>query len=297
VSGLKPTAQRLTGLDTPPEPLGKQEAVVPQPGPIARNVEDLVLAMEVLAAPGQQALDPRIPPVPWSEPADDSSQLRVGWFDDNRYFTPSPAIRRAVREAARSLAVQGAQVTEVPPPDQHRSHDLFIRLVGADRLRPTRSAIRGEKVHPLLTPLFMTARMPGGLKRLLAAGMGVGGRARLARLLAARIPRTPYEYFELLHDRACLFIELMASWDDAGVDVVVCPASGLPAPQHGRATDLLDATSYLTIANLLGLPAGVVPVTSVGADEESDRPPAAIPPTAWRGRSSAEASASPLPSR
>jgi hypothetical protein len=53
VRGLRPTAGRLTVLDTPGGifPAG-QEAIIPQPGPKARTVENLALAMQVLAAPG-----------------------------------------------------------------------------------------------------------------------------------------------------------------------------------------------------------------------------------------------------
>ena len=87
------------------------------------------------------------------------------------------------------------------------------------------------------------------------------------------MPSTPSEYFDLLDDRARLLFELMSTWDAAGVDVLVLPAFGLPAPAHGTTTDLFDAGSYLTMANLFGLPAGVVAVTSVGATEETDRPP------------------------
>lgn len=273
VTGLKPTAWRLTGIDTPPEPFGKQEATPPQAGPIARNVADLVLAMSVLAAPGQEAVDPYVPPVGWVEPPDDVAALQVGWADDNGLFRPSPAIRRAVREAAAALEHQGARVVEVPLPDGRRTHDLFVALVGADRLRPTRAAVRGEKVHPLVASLFMSARLPNSAKRIIGRAVRASGRARLARLLAVPMPPTPYDYFALLHERARLLTDLMAAWDAAGVDVVISPACGLPAPHHGTAADLFDAFSYLTVANLFGLPAGVVAVTSVGATEETDRPP------------------------
>jgi fatty acid amide hydrolase len=64
----------------------------------------------------------------------------------------------------------------------------------------------------------------------------------------------------------------MAAWDSDQIDVVLSPAYGLPALTHGSAGELFDALTYTCVANLLGLPAGVVPVTSVGPDEESDRP-------------------------
>jgi fatty acid amide hydrolase len=65
---------------------------------------------------------------------------------------------------------------------------------------------------------------------------------------------------------------MMAAWDAAGIDVAICPVYALPAPLHGTTSDLLEAASYAFVANLLGLPAGTVPVTRVQPDEESDRP-------------------------
>lgn len=272
VCGLKPTGQRMATGDFRSELLGKQEALDFVPGPIARNVEDLALAMEVLAAPGQQAFDPSLPPVPWPGPSVVTRPLRVGWFDDNGLFSPSPPMRRAVHEASAILARQGSELVEIAPPDPHRTYQLFLPLAGADKLRPQRAAVRGQAVDPQVSLVLLAARMPGVLKRLLAVGLPATGRVRMARLLAIPIPATPYDYFELLHDRAQFLLEVMAAWDAAQIDVVLCPAYGLPALMHGTAGELFDALTYTCLANLLGLPAGVVPVASVGSDEESDRP-------------------------
>jgi fatty acid amide hydrolase len=165
-------------------------------------VQDLVLAMEVLAAPGQQAVDPWPPPVRWSGPAAETGRLRVGWFDDYGLFQPSPAIRRAVSEASQILARQGGEVIPVAPPDSQRTNDLFLQSGGADRLRASRAALAGQQVNRLLKPVLMAARRPGGLKRLLGAGLRATGRVRIARLLATQISATPDQYFERLDDRA-----------------------------------------------------------------------------------------------
>jgi fatty acid amide hydrolase len=272
VCGLKPTARRLTQLDIPPEPFGKQEAIVAQPGPIAANVEDLALVMEVLAAQRQDAFDVSVPPVPWVGPTDSPARLRVGWFDDNGLFTPSPAIRRAVREATDTLANHGTSVVPIQPPDAEHTTRLFLQLAGADRFRTERTAARGEKLVPSLRQMFMSVSMPGALKPALSVGVKSTGRVRLSRIVAVPYPSTPYEYFQRLDERRHLFAGMMAAWDEAGIDVVVCPVYGLPAPLHGTTGDLLEATSYTFVANLLGLPAGTVPVSRVHADEESDRP-------------------------
>ncbi len=56
-----------------------------------------------------------------------------------------------------------------------------------------------------------------------------------------------------------------------GFDAILCPVSSLPALQHGTAARLVAAASPCLLANLVDLPAGVVPVTRVRRDEQSGR--------------------------
>ncbi|HZW52552.1 MAG TPA: amidase family protein, partial [Candidatus Elarobacter sp.] len=51
-------------------------------------------------------------------------------------------------------------------------------------------------------------------------------------------------------------------------DVVLCPPCALPAFTHGAARELGLAGTYSLLPNVLGFPAGVVPVSRVRADEE-----------------------------
>src|SRR5262249_21669240 len=115
VHGLKPTSGRLTFLRHAHYPNLRRELV--PPGPHARSVADLFLALTVLAAPGQEELDPSVAPAPLGDPATVSLRgLRVGAYEDDGMFPPSPALRRAVWEAADALRKQGAQVVEFRPP-------------------------------------------------------------------------------------------------------------------------------------------------------------------------------------
>ncbi|MBK7920345.1 MAG: hypothetical protein IPJ94_29665 [Chloroflexi bacterium] len=90
IQGLKPTSLRLTNFDTRSDLLPRgQEVILPQPGPMARTVADLALAMEVLAASGQDRFDPSIPPVSWPNFADVAvKSLRVAVYEDDGYFKP-----------------------------------------------------------------------------------------------------------------------------------------------------------------------------------------------------------------
>jgi fatty acid amide hydrolase len=132
--GLLPTAGRLTGLDTPAEVFGRgQETIVPQPGPLARTVEDLALAMGVLAAPGLEAIDPGVPPVPWPDwKGVPLGGLRLAAYADDGFFRPAPAVGRAVREAAEALRTLGAQVEDWTPPGVGEAMCIFLGIASAD---------------------------------------------------------------------------------------------------------------------------------------------------------------------
>src|SRR5690606_8378498 len=93
ICGLKPTTGRLTTQGALLN-LNGMEAVGVQPGPMARSVADLELAMEVLVAADGDRTDPLIPPVSCRRaPAQDPATLRIGFFTDDGCFTPSLAIR------------------------------------------------------------------------------------------------------------------------------------------------------------------------------------------------------------
>jgi fatty acid amide hydrolase len=78
---------------------------------------------------------------------------------------------------------------------------------------------------------------------------------------------------EALLDYRQRFAEALRQADGGPIDVILAPATSLPAVTHGATRDLLTAGGYATLYNVLGYPAGVVPVTRVRADEETSRPP------------------------
>jgi fatty acid amide hydrolase len=60
-------------------------------------------------------------------------------------------------------------------------------------------------------------------------------------------------------------------------DALICPVSALPALRHGTAARLVLAAVPCMLANLLDLPAGVVPVTRVHHCDEVGRGTSADP--------------------
>ena len=84
--------------------------------------------------------------------------------------------------------------------------------------------------------------------------------------------RTFDAYADALIARKDLFRRVARAFHE-GPDVVVMPPHAMPALRHGQFRDLTWSSTTTFFANLTGQPAGVVPVTTVRPDEESDRRP------------------------
>ena len=244
---LLPTARRLTNLDTAPyAEVAGQEAMIAQPCPIARSAQDLRLAMNILAASGLNALDPSVPPVPWPDPTAVSLPgLRIGMYTENGVFSVAPAIRRAVEEAALILRTRGAIVEPWNPPDVAEAVRLFFGLRSADGF--------------------------ASYKRLL----GDDPRERSIEATLQSLPGAVSvdQYWQLVEERNQYRQRFLSALDAQHFDALLCPPYGLPAPTHVSpgTLNVTNAGSYAILSNVLGLPAGVAPVTRVHPGEESER--------------------------
>lgn len=273
IHSLKPTAGRLTMSGHAPIFDG-QEAVPAQPGPLARSVADLQLALQVLAAPGQEIIDPGIAPVALGDMRDvEVSKLRVGVFEDNGVVRPSPSIRRAVAEAARSLTERGVVVEEWNPPGVPEAWELYQAILFADGMKWARRALRGSRRDWRIRGILMGATLPRGLLRLGAWELSLAGQTHLSESLRSLGQRTVADYWRLLERRAQYRARFIDSLDAGRFDAIICPPNALPAAPHGSSFFLADTLSYGALFNLLGMPAGVVAATRVREDEESDRAP------------------------
>jgi fatty acid amide hydrolase len=272
IATIKPTAFRLTGKDNPAFFANGQEGIIAQSGPMARTVADVILGFKILSAPGQETFDTFVPPVPWRDPADVRIQgMRVAMYDDDGFFPASPGVRRAVREAADALRDAGAIVETWQPLDPTFGMHLFVAILGADGGKGFARMLQGEKPTPQIAALFQAAHMLGALRPGAIGALGMAGQRRTAEMVRHIRPRSADGYWQLTNQRAIYREQFSAALRAGGYDAIICPPHALPALTHGASEDVSLAASYSMLYNLLGMPAGVVPVTRVRAGEESDR--------------------------
>jgi len=271
IAALKPTQGRTPDQGRYSVPFG-QRAVVSQVGVLARTVADVALGTSVIAAGRADDLEPA--PALGDYRAVDVAKLRVAVFEDDGAFATGPAVRRGVHEAAEMLTAAGARVTAWAPPDIDKAIDLYFGLLTADGGRGLGTLARGQKIDPTIAPLMMFAqrsRRTLGLIRALLNAVGQRGSSDKLRAFGYGDTHHYWQLVERQMDYRELFLHALNTAEGGPFDLVLCPPCAVPAYTHGAARDLGLLGSYHLLANLLGFPAGVVPVTRVRGDEEAGR--------------------------
>ncbi|XP_069498376.1 vitamin D3 hydroxylase-associated protein-like [Ambystoma mexicanum] len=268
--GLKPTGNRLSTRGESPREIG-QKTVKAVFGPLARDVDSLVLCMRALLCDTMFRLDPTVPPIPFNEEVYSSTRpLRVGYFETDGYTMPSPSMRRAVLDMKQLLEKAGHTLVAFTPP---RVDFAFTELAYQGLLSDAASALldtlNDEFVDPNLKAQISFYRIPRLIKTFLSF------------VTKPLFPRFSYicksirglgsvkELHTHYGDAEEYRLEFIEKWAELNLDVILCPVLS-PAFGIGYPARLMTAASYTILYNLLDFPAGVVPVTTVTERDEEE---------------------------
>jgi amidase len=130
ICSLKPTLGRVpqaTVIEPVDPPISIQLMAVE--GPMARRVDDLRVAAEVMIQPSPR--DPWHVPLPLAGAAP-ARPVRVAVVVDPAGAGTSPQVAAGVRRAADALAQAGYAVEEVDPPEVARAAELWLTLLVVD---------------------------------------------------------------------------------------------------------------------------------------------------------------------
>jgi Asp-tRNA(Asn)/Glu-tRNA(Gln) amidotransferase A subunit family amidase len=149
VFALRPTAGRVPGTGQLPTP-SMDEPLIPNEttlqgrvqviGPLARSVEDVELALSVIAGP--DGFDPFAVPAPLR---DDSDVTAAALWEGPTSPTVRDDVAATVREAATRLEKAGVRFTDREPSMLERAVTLYSELRDTDRLQDLRRLLRGRE--------------------------------------------------------------------------------------------------------------------------------------------------------
>ena len=271
VASLKPTSGRADTRGSGSIPPG-QRAIPSQNGILAPRVADVIRASAVILGVGNVLL----PAQPLSDPrAVDVARLRVACYADDGTLAPSPAVRRALAETRERLAARGVEVIDWQPPGVAAALRLFFALLSADGGAGVRRLATRRERDPRIADLAFVTGCSRGTLWLLRRTLALFGQRATADFLDAFGHADTDHCWQAVAAQMDYRLRFLDALRDArgAFDLVLCPAAALPAFRHGASRVLGTAGGYAPLWNLLGFPAGVVPVTRVRAGEESDRAP------------------------
>jgi amidase len=229
VAGLKPTSGRVprTGHIVSYD-VGAMDMLT-QIGPIARFVEDLALALPLIAGPDWH--DPGVVPMPPGDPqAVELKGVRAAFYTDNGVVTPTPEIVDTVRSAAAALSDAGVSVLEDHPVEVETTSDMWMQLAVADGAAWIRRLLEEAgtvEPHPVLRKRFLEREA---------------------------IPSAEFSALLTRWDRVrSAMLSFMERYD-----LIVCPANAYPAMPHEKVYDQGIGWTYTRVYNLTGWPAAVV---------------------------------------
>lgn len=269
ICGLKPTNDRWSNIGSTTAVPG-QELIRGQAGPMARHVDDLALLLEVVTPELCAAHDPRCPPLPLpSWRGIDVGALRVGFFVDDGVVRPSPAVERAVHEAVAAVRDAGARVEHYTPFLVEDALFTYLGGIAADGGETLRAQLDTRDVDVALRTLWRVLRLPAVARQAAGRTLRLAGERHVGRLVEMLGEKSVAELWRLTRRARAIAIEVHQTWERLGLDVVICPAHATPAIPHTASEDFTLAASASMYWNLVGFPAGVVPVTRVRVDETS----------------------------
>src|ERR1700753_433092 len=123
LAAIKPTSGRVPRTGQFPQPMGARNAVF-HVSLIARKVDDLALALPIIAGPDFR--DHSIVGMPLFDPkAVTLSGLKLAYFDDDGAASQTKEISAAVRDCAKAFTEAGVKVSESRPEDAAKAATVY----------------------------------------------------------------------------------------------------------------------------------------------------------------------------
>ncbi|KAL7891123.1 hypothetical protein AOLI_G00005990 [Acnodon oligacanthus] len=291
ICGFKPTSNRIRNVGAQllylkPKCAGQQisnailcganscvkgiKSVLSSIGPMARDVESLALCMRALLCEDMFTLDPTVPPLPFNQQLyENTDRLRIGYYENDGYLQPSPSMVRALQETKKLLEEAGHTLVPFKPPEMYTMmHEYILKGAVADGAVTLLSQIKGSPVDPSLKSQIMPYTFPRLVRKILCIIIKPIYPRMAAVLDAVNGVNSVAELWKQHHAIENCIHQVIAKWKELELDVLLCPMLG-PAYNFSYCGKLTSALSNTMLYNLLNFPVGVVPVTTVTAEDEA----------------------------
>lgn len=228
IVGLKPTRGLIPNSGNVPSDGRGLSRPLTTYGPMARFVDDIVLALPLLTGP--DIADPDVIPIPICTSLINCKNLRIAFYTDNDIASPDKATLQTINQVMHVLQNEVQQIEYRCPPHLKELYFLITEtfILGGDR---------GLRLKNLLHHL------------------GINKPSYLVREFLAIARQCEFSITEL-HQRLRRIDELRISLEKFffPYDAIICPVAATPAKLLGHSFIEGHDFSYLNIYNLTGWP-------------------------------------------
>ena len=274
VYGFKPTPQRVrfAGVGSPclEQPGSTTHLVPPAVGPVGRCVEDLTLMLSTWWQEAAFQMDALLVPLPFDfaqYSASAKQKLRIGFYTYDGLFECHPAAIRLLNEAKEKLRALGHEIVAFSVPDMGEMFKGFVQAALGAGVREAEDYLGAEPPCWFYRKLLAVGSS-SVLKALIKVGLKLLGYGRLVDVGDVKAELDSKEFMHLHQFFSDYQLRFTRQWTDSQLDVMLCPATTLPAPLHGQTDFLILQQSTLWLWNILRYPAGVLPLGQIQPSEQ-----------------------------
>lgn len=167
----------------------------------------------------------QVAPVPFDSAEYNSDRpLVIGYYTNDGFVTPAPAIQRAVMEAVEGLRGAGHTVIPFEPPRVEEMVCLYYGIMAADgAMRCMIEGLEGEQLFRSYRTLYRMSRLPLWLRHCVCTLLGLFGQRRHAALLTKSRGKSVYSHWSEVVEILKYRDEFTRMWRKSGLDAVICP--------------------------------------------------------------------------
>ena len=240
-------------------------------GPMGKSVDDLVLIMKCLFGKFT-GLDPDVPPMQWDQKKYDECferKLRIGVVFDDPFCESFPAIRNVIQEVVDKMKEKGHEIIKI---EENWTEEFLLTGMPvmqchgmATNLEKT---LAGELPESFYRLQILLSYLPKIVMKFFGFMSKFVGEERLGKLLGILYDRDLEEYYQAVYKKELLKDKFADFWMENKFDIIISPILPYPAINHGDAEILQGLIASTFIYNIMGMPAGVVPIRNIKENEE-----------------------------
>ena len=240
-------------------------------GPIGKSVDDLILISRCLFGKFTD-LDPDIAPLEWNQEKflrNSKEKKRIGVIFDDTFCESFPANRNVIREVVERLKGNGHEIVMI---NENWTEEFLLTGLPVMQSHGMASNLQrtlaGEIPESFYFLQIFLSFFPNFMMKIIASIANFIGETRFSKVLAVLLDRNLDEFYQAVFKKELLKDKFSDFWLEKRLDALISPVLPFPAIKHGDAELLSGLIGSTFIYNIMGMPAGVVPIRKIREDEE-----------------------------